>query len=131
LAAQKVGIKAHIGAELTALQGKFEVVSKDVLLLKDQFERTTSELSGKIEAETRTLSEKVDESRKSILEKVEILFDRKFLRVVGVVIGAIPVMYGGVMFLQGKGLGANVIAFIAMLIGVVIILVTYSLSRRG
>jgi deoxycytidine triphosphate deaminase len=121
----------HIGTELTALQGKFEVVSKDVLLLKDQFERTTNELSGKIEAETRTLSEKVEELRKSILERVEALFDRKFLRVGGIVFGAIPIMYGGVTYLQGTGLGGNVVAFIAMSVGVLILLLTYALSRRG
>ena len=121
----------HIGTELTALHGKFEVVSKDVLLLKDQFERTTNELSGKIEAETRTLSEKVEESRKSILEKVEVLFDRKFLRVGGIVIGAIPIMYGGVTFLLGTALGGNVVAFIAMLVGALILLLTYALGRRG
>lgn len=120
----------HIGTELTTLHGKFEVVSKDVLLLKEQFERRTNELSGKIEAETRTLSEKVEESRKSILEKVEALFDKKFLRVVGVVVGAIPIMYGGVTFLQAASLGGNVVAFITMLVGAVILLVTYVLSRR-
>lgn len=120
----------HIGTELTALHGKFEVVSKDVLLLKDQFERTTNELSGKIEAETRTLSEKVEESRKSILEKVEVLFDRKFLRVGGVVFGAIPIMYGGVTYLQGAGLGGNVISFIAMLVGAIIVILAYALTRR-
>lgn len=121
----------HIGTELTALQGKFEVVSKDVLLLKDQFERTTNELSGKIEAETRTLSEKVEESRKSILERVEALFDRKFLRVGGIVFGAVPIMYGGVTYLQGTGLGGNVVSFIAMVAGAIIVVLTYTLSRRG
>jgi len=121
----------HIGTELTALHGKFELVSKDVLLLKDQFERRTNELTGKIEAETRTLSEKVEESRKSILEKVEVLFDKKFLRVVGLVIGAMPIMYGGVTFLQATTLGGNVIAFIAMLVGVLILLLTYALTRTG
>ncbi len=121
----------HIGTELTTLHGKFEVVSKDVLLLKDQFEQRTKELSGKIETETRTLSEKFEESRKSILEKVEALFDRKFLRVAGIVIGAFPVMYGGVTFLQGTGLGGNVISFITMAVGILIILLTCTLGRRG
>jgi len=121
----------HIGTELTALQGKFEVVSKDVLLLKDQFERTSNELAGKIEAETRTLSGKVEESGKSILEKVELLFDRKFLRVGGIVIGAVPIMYGGVTYLQGTGLGGNVVSFIAMVAGAIIVILTYTLSRRG
>jgi deoxycytidine triphosphate deaminase len=119
----------HIGTELTTLHGKFEVVSKDVLLLKDQFETRTKELSGKIEEETRSLSEKLEESRKNILEKVETLFDRKFVRIVGVIIGAIPVMYGGVTFLQEKKLEMSTISFLTFLIGVVILILTYLLTR--
>ncbi|TRZ52784.1 hypothetical protein D4S03_02910 [bacterium] len=119
----------HIGTELTTLHGKFEVVSKDVLLLKDQFEARTKELSGKIEEETKSLSEKLDESRKNILEKVEALFDRKFIRIVGVIIGAIPVMYGGVTFLQEKKLELSTISFLAFLIGIVILILTYVLTR--
>lgn len=121
----------HIGTELTTLHGKFELVSKDVVLLKDEFEKRTHELSGKIEAETQTLSERLEESGKSLLEKVEVLFDRKFLRIAGVVIGAIPLMYGGVTYLQGTGLGGTVVAFVAMLVGATILLLTYILSRKG
>lgn len=120
----------HIGSELTMLHGKFELVSKDVLLLKDQFEKRTSELSGKIEAETRTLSEKLEESRRTLLERVEVLFDRKFLRIIGIIIGAGPIMYGGVTFLRGAAVGENVVAFVAMVVGAIILLVTYALSRR-
>lgn len=120
----------HIGTELTTLHGKFEVVSKDVLLLKDQFEQRTKELSGKIETETRTLSEKFEDSRKNILEKVEALFDRKFLRIAGIVIGAFPLMYGGITFLQGTGLGGNVVSFITLALGILIILLTCILSRK-
>jgi deoxycytidine triphosphate deaminase len=39
---------SHIGTELTSLHGKFEIVSKDVLLLKDQFEDQTKEIRSKI-----------------------------------------------------------------------------------
>lgn len=62
---------------------------------------------------------------------MEALFDRKFLRVAGIVVGAIPVMYGGATFLQGTGLGGKVISFITMSLGVLIILLTWTLSRRG
>lgn len=120
----------HIGTELTTLHGKFEVVSRDVLLLRDQFERRTTELSGKIEAETRTLTDKLDEARKNLLEKVEVLFDRKFLRVCGVIIGAIPIMYGGVTYLQGTKLGGETVSFIAVFAGVLILLLTFAVSRE-
>lgn len=121
----------HIGTELTELHGKFELVSTDVRLLKDQFERRTNELSSKIEAETRTLSDKLEESRKTLLERVEALFDRKFLGVIGVIVGSLSVLYGGVTYLQRTTLGGNAVAFIATLVGIAILLVTYVLSRRA
>lgn len=120
----------HIGTELIALDGKFEVVSKDVRLMKDEFQRQTSDLAAKIEAETKTLSSKIEETRGSMLEKVEALFDRKFLKIVGVIAGAIPIMYGAVSCLQGTALGGPTIAFIAMLLGVLIFVITWLLSRR-
>jgi len=119
----------HIGTELTELHGKFEVVSKDVMLLKDQFEKRTDELSGKIEQETRSLSNKLDESRKTLLEKVESLFDRKFLRIVGVIVGIIPIMYAGLTFLQEKEIEGSTITFIAFLTGAVILMITYALAK--
>jgi deoxycytidine triphosphate deaminase len=120
----------HIGTELTTLHGKFEVVSKDVMLLKDQFESKAKELGIKIEHETKALSDKVEESRMTLLEKVEILFDRKFFRIVGVIISAIPLMYGGLCFLQEKKVEGNTIAFIAVILGVVILSLTYLLTRK-
>lgn len=119
----------HIGTELTTLHGKFEVVSKDVLLLKEQFETRTKELGGKIEDETKALSEKLEETRKNLLEKVEALFDRKFARIIGVIIGAIPVMYGGIMFLEEWKLNVSTISFIAVLSGIAVIILTYVFTR--
>lgn len=121
----------HIGAELTNLHGKFEVVSTDVRLMRDEFQRTTSELSDKIQSETITLSGKLEEMRKNVLDKVESLFDRKFLRIVGIIVGAIPIMYAGVTYLEGTTLGGNTVAFIAMVIGVIIVLLSYFLTRSG
>ena len=120
----------HIGTELTALHGKFEVVSTDVRMMRDEFQRRTDEVSQKIQTESQTLSTKLEDTRKSLLETVESLFDRKFLRVAGIIIGAIPVMYGGVSFLQGTALGGKPVAFIAMVGGVIVVIVTYVLTRR-
>ena len=120
----------HIGTELTTLHGKFEVVSTDVRMMKEEFSRRTTELSEKIVSETTTLAGKLEETKELVLEKVEALFDRKFSVVAGVIIGAIPVVYGGVCYLQGAGLGGNTVAFIAMVAGVAIMLGTYLLARR-
>lgn len=120
----------HIGTELTTLHGKFEVVSTDVRMMKDEFNRRTTELSEKIASETTTLASKLEETKERVLERVEALFDRKFLVVAGVIIGAIPLIYGGVCYLQGTGLGGNTVAFIAMVTGAAIMLGTYLLARR-
>ena len=121
----------HIATELATLDGKIEVVSTDVRLMKDEFQRQVTELARKIGDETSTLSKKIEESRTSLLEKVESLFDRKFSRVAGIGVGAIPVMYGGVVFFQGTGFKGNTVAFIAIVAGLAIILLTYVLGRRS
>ncbi len=120
----------HIGTELTTLHGKFEVVSTDVRMMKDEFNRRTTELSEKISSETTILTSKLEDNKEHVLERVESLFDRKFSVVAGVVIGAIPLVYGGVCYLQGTGLGGNTVAFIAMVAGAAIMLGTYLLARR-
>jgi hypothetical protein len=120
----------HIGTELTTLHGKFEVVSTDVRMMKEEFSRRTTDLSDKIASETTTLSRKIEETRDGILEKVEALFSKKFYAVAGVIIGAISIMYGGVNYLQKTGLGGNTVAFIAGILGILIILGTCLLARR-
>jgi deoxycytidine triphosphate deaminase len=120
----------HIGTELVALHGKFEVVSKDVMLLKDEFNKRTNELSEKIVSETQTVTSKVEEFARHCFERVEAMFNRKFLRAVGVVIAAIPIMYGLWVFLKGTSLGENFIGVIAVVAGIAVFLVTYLISAR-
>jgi len=120
----------HIGTELMALDGKFQIVSTDVRIMKDEFHERISDLSGKIMAETNTLSKKIEENRDRVLEKVESLFDRKFFIVIGLIVGAITTAYSGIQFLHGTGIGGNIVAVIALVIGVIILFGTYLLSRR-
>jgi len=120
----------HIGTELTTLNGKFEVVSTEVRMMKDEFQQRTSELSNKIGTETNTLADKIEDTRLNVLEKVETLFDKKFFGMIGIIIGALPILYGGISFLQGTTLGGNTIAFITMILGIVIILVTFLLTKK-
>lgn len=119
-----------IGTELTSLHGKFEVVSKSVAVLKDDFERRTKELSSKIDGETTTLAAKIEEVRTAILERVEILFDKKLQRVIGVIVGMIPLMYGGVSVLE-NGFDQRTVGFISALAGIAILVVTYLLTRSN
>jgi deoxycytidine triphosphate deaminase len=121
---------SHIGTELTNLHGKFEIVSKDVLLLKDQFQDQTREIRSKIEEESGRLSTKVDESQKAALKEVEHLFDRKFLSIAGAIVGCMAIMFGAVAFLQGHGVTGVALGWVWFVGGCGILLVVYLLARR-
>ncbi len=109
----------HISTELTTLHGKFEVVSKDVLLLK----QTISE-------EGEKLSKKVDTSREAALKEVENLFDRKFLSIAGAIIGCLTILFGAITFLQSKGITGTALGWAGLIGGAGILLVVYLLTRR-
>jgi deoxycytidine triphosphate deaminase len=109
----------HISTELTTLHGKFEVVSKDVMLLKDT-----------IATEANRLSNKVDETQKTVLEKVEVLFDRKFVSIVGAVGGFLAIMYGAVTFLQTRGVTGAALGIVSIVGGFGILAVVYLLARH-
>jgi hypothetical protein len=109
----------HISTELTDLHGKFEVVSKDVLLLKDT-----------IAGETEKLSRKVDDSQKITIEKVEGLFDRKLVGIAGAIVGCLSIMFGAVTFLKNQGISGTALGWVALISGLGIFLVVYLLTRR-
>ncbi|MGH8602636.1 MAG: hypothetical protein ACREXR_07620 [Gammaproteobacteria bacterium] len=69
---------------------------------EDEFAQKTVELANKIEKETSTLSTKIEETKNVLLETADILFDRKFYRTTGIIIGAIPMLYGAVSSLQNS-----------------------------
>jgi hypothetical protein len=111
---------SHIGQELIDLHGKFEVVSKDVLLLKTA-----------ITDETTKLSNKVDESQKTVLDKVETLFNQKFFQIVGVIVGCIPLTFATITFMRSHGITGDVQGWLALIVGLGILLVVYVLGRRA
>jgi deoxycytidine triphosphate deaminase len=110
---------SHIGTELADLHGKWEVVSKDVLLLKQT-----------IADEGEKLSKKVDESREAALARVEHLFDRKFLGIAGAILGCLSIMFGAVTFLRDHGISGTALGWVALLGGLAILLVVYLLARK-
>jgi len=110
---------SHISTELADLHGKWEVVSHDVLLLKET-----------IAGEAEKLSKKMEESQKAALEKVEILFDRKFLGIAGAILGSLSIMFGAVKFLNGHGVTGTAQGWVALIGGLGILLVVYLLVRR-
>jgi deoxycytidine triphosphate deaminase len=111
----------YISTELTELRGKWEVVSTDVLVLKDA-----------IAEGNKTLSDKVEDSQKNTLQQVEHLFDRKFMSTAGSVVGCLALMYGAVTFLQTHGITGTPLGWVSVIGGFGILLVVYFLvHRRG
>src|SRR5439155_5532111 len=79
----------HIGSELIRLDGKFEMVSRDV-----------ASLAQKIEGETKSVVDKIEETKRWLVEHVENLFSKKFLWLVGTFIGGVAVLYAILGFLK-------------------------------
>jgi deoxycytidine triphosphate deaminase len=109
----------HIGRELTEMQGKWEVVSSDVMLLKTA-----------ITDETKLLTEKVDDAQNTLMEKVEHLFQKKFIEIVGAIVSCIAIMYGVLTFIRDRGIQGASLGLLAVMIGLVIALVVFLVSRR-
>ena len=108
------------GTELTALDGKFEVVSKDVLLLKDA-----------INNETAMLSRKIDETKTATLDRVEHLFENKFIKVIGRIVACASGMYGAAVFLRAQGLSDNTVGILAFIAAVAIWIVVGYVTNRN
>jgi len=109
----------YISTELAELRGKWEVVSSDVLLLKDV-----------IADGTKNLSDKVDASQKNTLQQVENLFDRKFMSIAGSIVGCLALMFGAVTFLQSHGITGTLLGWVSVIGGFGVLLVVYLIVRR-
>lgn len=120
----------HIGTELTALQGKFELVSSDVQLLKDEFQKQTSNLSAKIEGETKSISTRLDDFRDTFFDRVEALFQRKFFWIVGILVATFTFVMAACDYLREKNINTLTILMIGLGASVIILLITYAVVRR-
>jgi len=109
----------HIGSELIQLDGKFEMVSRDV-----------ASLTQKIEGETKSVVDKIEETRNWVVDHVENLFSKKFTWLVGSVIGGIVLLYGLLSYLKTLRLPDSVLVAIAGVVGIVILVVTTILSKK-
>lgn len=98
----------YIGTELTQLHGKFETVSKDVILIHD----------------------KIKETEKNILEKSEDFFNQQFLKVGGVVGGGLLSMYGGIKIIQNT-VDSKTIGTITLIVGVIVIVIVLLLELKN
>lgn len=71
-----------------------------------------------------------EETKNILLDTADILFDRKFYRTTGIIIGAIPILYGAVSFLQNSTLGGDVITGIAFAAGLLIWIVSFVVTKK-
>ncbi len=108
----------HIGSELIQLDGKFEMVSRDV-----------ASLTQKIEGETKSVVDKIEETKNWVVEHVENLFSKKFTWLVGSVIGGIVLLYGLLSYLKTLRLPDFVLVAIAGVVGILILVVTTLISK--
>ncbi len=74
---------SYIGTELVQLNGRFEIVSNEVLLLKQEFSTLQTNLETKIDTETRTLSLKLAELSESLGFKIKEVFKDQFDAFIG------------------------------------------------
>ncbi len=109
----------HIGTELANLHGRFEIVSKDVLVMRDEFERRTEELGQKIERANQSLGERVDH-----------MFDQKFWRAAGGTVGICFTGAGFIPILTQAGLSASAIGILAIAVGGVLIYISIAVLGR-
>ncbi|TKJ43097.1 hypothetical protein CEE36_04940 [candidate division TA06 bacterium B3_TA06] len=116
----------HIGTELVELGGKFDQVSKDVIFLKQEFQKQITELSSKIVDVRERLSEKIE----NVLKEASQLFDKRFGAVIGALIGAGSLMYTIISLLQSQNVGKIIIACVVGGFGVASLIITYFLTRR-
>ena len=108
----------HIGSELIQLDGKFEMVSRDV-----------ASLTQKIESETKSVVDKIDETKRWVVEHVENLFSKKFLWLVGSLIGGVALLYAILGYLKTLALTDSTLVVIAAVGGIMILVVSTLLSR--
>ncbi len=62
---------------------------------------------------------------------VELLVNQKFLWVAGVIIGAIPIMYAGLLALKKQSLNDASIGFIGAVAGAAILLLTFAFTTKA
>jgi len=109
----------HIGSELIRLDGKFEMVSRDV-----------ASLAQKIEGETKSVVDKIEETKRWLVEHVENLFSKKFLWLVGTFIGGVAVLYAILGFLKTLALPDSALVAIAAVGGIIILVASTLLSQK-
>jgi deoxycytidine triphosphate deaminase len=124
----------HISSELVQLDGKFEMVSREVAGLTKEIETRTGAIKERTDTILVKLQEsqqKMEDNRKGLEEHAEHLFSKKFNAVVGILIGAITTIYGLSVFLQKLKTNQVLTGALAVVAGIAILAITLILTRRA
>lgn len=119
-----------IGSELVQLHGKFEVVSKDMLLLKEDIDKRTTDLSDKIGKETSQVVAKLDETKSNLLSETSNLLTQKFVWVCGVVISALVIALGALNYLKQQQISASAILVICVIASGSCLAIVWGITRK-
>lgn len=119
----------HIGTELMELHGKFEIVSADVRMMKDEFHNRVEDLSKKIESISGTITGKIDTIEKSLVDKVELIIQKKIFLIAGLIAGSIPIVWGAFDCLKNSGINSGIISSITVLFGIIVMIITLVLFK--
>jgi len=119
-----------ISSELVQLHGKFEMVSKDVLLLKDDIDKRTNDLSDKIGHETSQVFSKLDETRANLLTETSNLLTQKFVWVGGVLISAVLLSFGALNYLRQQEISAGSILVICIGVSFSCLAIVWGITRK-
>ncbi len=106
------------------------MVSKDFVALKADLDARSADLTLKIEAETKSVVGKIEETKSGLKEHAENLFSSKFTAIVGTLIGAVAILYGALKWIQGFAPPTELLVFLSLFCGVVILLMTWIISKR-
>jgi deoxycytidine triphosphate deaminase len=124
----------HIGTELIALQGKFEIVSKDVAAMKDMFDGLGKKIdkeSDSLNASLQALPEKIDKGiREAFSDQFHLHFDQRMQRTIGIIFtlaAFAAALYKGVI--QGASQKAQFFSLIGL--GVLLFIATLALTRSS
>jgi len=94
-------------------------------------ERRMTEFATKADltAKADELHRRIDETKASLMEHMDIVFDRKFFRATGIMVGAVAAIYGGGSYLDDQGFTGSEKAAVGL--GVAVAVWLYSLFAAG
>jgi deoxycytidine triphosphate deaminase len=126
----------HIGTQLIELQGKWEVVSRDVGVIQNRFDTLQTAIGEKIDVETGKLTKSIldlgdkMDSRisKTFADQFGLYFDQRMLRVYGVLGGVITTAFGFYKFVS-QSASPSLQGYLLLAIGLLLLFATILLTR--